>query len=90
MNWSLIILLSLTFNLFNYANGLFFVLDPHEERCISRQMNEKETFGGAYFVSGEREEGNKAFIKSADGKIIWEVNGQKNSSFNFVVEKEGN
>jgi hypothetical protein len=40
------------------ATSIFFILDPQENRCMSREMPEKSIFSGVFYVSGEREEDN--------------------------------
>jgi len=52
-------------------------------------MVEKTNFSGVYFVSGEREEGNKAIIKNANNQILWESTGQKTGTFNLSVIQSG-
>jgi hypothetical protein len=90
INRHVLIELVLCFSFFiNYSNQIFFILDPFEQRCISREMTQKSSFGGVYFISGEKEEGNRAYIKDSNNLIIWENKEQKNGSFNLVVEKEG-
>jgi hypothetical protein len=87
------ILLTITIFLSYYVtftNQVFFILDPLETRCISKEMVEKTSFGGVYFISGENEEGNRAFIKNNENQNIWENIGQKNGSFNLIVERAGN
>jgi hypothetical protein len=83
--FKLILLLVLT----QYTNQVFFILDPFEQRCISREMEEKATFSGVYFISGEKEENNRAFIKNSSHQELWRSDGHKNGSFNFVVERKG-
>jgi hypothetical protein len=72
--------------LFENSLQIFFVLDPFEQRCISKEMQEKSNFSGVYFISGEREDGNKAMIKNSRGQIIWENHAQKSGSFNLYVQ----
>ena len=48
------------------------------------------TFSGAYYVSGEEEQSNKAVIKNPKGEIIWHDDGHSSGSFNFDVKEEGN
>ena len=70
-------------------SGLFFILDPYEVRCISREMKENSTFTGVYFISGEKEDYNRAFIKSEDGIVLWQAYNQKTSNFNYIITKDG-
>jgi hypothetical protein len=64
---------------------IFFVLDPYEQRCVSKNMFEKTSFSGVYFISGEKEEGNKVQIKNASGQVLWDAYGQKTGSFNLNI-----
>ncbi len=76
-------------SVFQYTNEIFFILDPFEQRCISREMEVRTSFAGVYYISGEKEEGNKALIKDSNNQIIWESNGQKNGSFNLFINTAG-
>ncbi len=72
------------------TNCIFFILDPYEQRCISRDMKEKSHFSGVYFISGEQEDGNKAVIKDSSNLVIWQAVGQKNAKFNYEIIHSGN
>ena len=84
-----LIFLILALCLINKSYQVFYILDPHETRCISKLILENSIFSGAYFVSGETESNNSAVIKNSQGEIIWKDNGHTNGSFNLSVEKEG-
>lgn len=73
----------------DFTNEIFMILDPYETRCISRDMLLKSSFAGLYYISGEMEEGNKAYIKDNNNQIIWNADGQKNGSFNLIIELPG-
>ena len=83
------IFLILAFCLIKKSYQIFYILDPHETRCISKLILENSTFSGAYFVSGESEQNNNAVIKNPNKEIIWKDNGHSNGSFSLEVQKEG-
>lgn len=88
-NFHYLFLAILLLNFIKYTNEIFFVLDAYEQRCISKQMTSGSTFAGVYFISGEKEEGNKVTIKNPFGQDIQTLDGHKNGSFNYLIEKEG-
>jgi hypothetical protein len=71
------------------AHGIFFILESFETRCMSKEMPEKSIFSGVYFISGEREEGNKAYIMNERGSILWQAMEQKNANFHLDVAQAG-
>ena len=76
--------------LINNTNQIYFVLEPYENICMSKNLLEKSIFSGFYFISGEEETGNMAIIKNPENHIIWNTNSQKSGSFNLQIEKGGN
>lgn len=74
----------------NYSSQIFFILDPFDTRCISKEFVARSSFTGVYFISGEKEESNKAYITDSDNHLIWSSLDQKNGSFNLYVETDGN
>jgi hypothetical protein len=73
----------------NYSHQIFFILDPFDTRCVSKEFAARSSFTGVYFISGEKEESNKAYITDNNNHVIWSLNNQKNGSFNLYVEEEG-
>ncbi len=71
------------------TNSIFFILDPFEQRCISRDMKEKSHFSGVFFISGEQENGNKAMIRDSNNHVLWQAEGQKNAKFNYEIVNSG-
>jgi hypothetical protein len=74
----------------NYSSQIFFILDPFDTRCISKEFVARSSFTGVYFISGEKEESNRAYITDKDNHVIWSSLNQKNGSFNLYVESDGN
>ena len=74
----------------NYSSEVFFILEPFDTRCISKDFIARSSFTGVYFISGEKEESNKAYITDKDNHVIWSLVNQKNGSFNLYVESDGN
>jgi hypothetical protein len=79
----------LIFALFKLTNQVYVVLEPLEQRCVSKDMVAKSSFSGVYYVSGEQEESNKVYITNPKGKILWVLKDHKNGSFNVAAEEEG-
>lgn len=53
-------------------------------------MDKGSSFSGVYYISGEKEEGNRAsIIKNKGSATIWEANAQRNGSFNLVINEDG-
>jgi hypothetical protein len=73
----------------DFSHEIFFILDPFEERCISRQMEAQTSFGGVFYSSGEKEDSNKATIKNSENHIVWELAGQNHGNFNLETMAEG-
>jgi hypothetical protein len=68
---------------------LFMIIDPRELRCISRDMKSGEYFGGFFVVSGENETGIRVYIKNFNGGVLYDVEGQKNGSFQMSITADG-
>ena len=81
--------LTLLLLLINYSSQIFFILEAFDTRCISKEFLKGASFTGVYFISGEKEESNKAYITDSDNHIIWSLDNQKNGSFNLYVENDG-
>ena len=73
----------------DYTNQIFFILDPFEQRCISKEVEVGYPFTGVFFISGEHEESNKAFIKNQQNQVVWDLVGQKTGNFNYEVKTKG-
>jgi hypothetical protein len=71
------------------ATSIFFILDPMENRCMSREMPEKSIFSGVFYVSGEREEDNKAYIMNERGHILWQIQNQNKGNFHLDIAQAG-
>jgi hypothetical protein len=85
----LVYLSLLLFCFVDFSYEIFFILDPFEQRCISRNMIQGSNFNGVFFISGEHEVSNKAFIKNENNQIIWQLDGHKNGNFNYAVAAAG-
>ncbi len=75
--------------LFNNIKSLFLIIDPRENRCISREMKEKEYFGGFYVISGEDESDSRVYITNQENNKLWELENQKNGSFQMGINADG-
>jgi hypothetical protein len=84
-----LIKLTLLFLLINYSTQIFFILEALDTRCISKEFLKGFSFTGVYFISGEKEESNKAYITDSNDHVIWSLDNHKNGSFNLYVESDG-
>jgi len=74
---------------FKYIQSLFMVINPAENRCISRAMKKDEYFGGFYVSSGENEKGIRVYIINNLNDKLWELEGEQSGSFQMTIHNEG-
>lgn len=77
------------FCLINKTYQVFYVLDPHENRCITKHVNAATVFSGNYYFSGESELENSVYIRNPEQNTIWSDKGHTSGSFNFDVTNSG-
>jgi hypothetical protein len=75
--------------LIDLSYQIFFILEPFEQRCISKDMDAQSNFSGVFFSSGDKEDSNRAIIKNSENQIIWELIGHSHGNFNLEVKANG-
>ena len=71
------------------AISMFIVLEPSEIRCIIKKMKTSRVLKGRFYVTGESETSNIAYILDTKGQKWWEVKNQSQGDFNVAITVEG-